>query len=175
MVFLNCIPVFKESAESYGIADDGYSTQGVFFDYDNDSDLDLFVLTNTLDDPRTSIQFRPKITDGTALNTDRLYRNNGNATFTNVSKEAGILIEGWGHAVSISDINRDGWPDIYVSNDFNANDIFYLNNKDGTFTDRIADYFKHTSWYTMGTDIVDMNNDGWVDVVALDMLPENNL
>ena len=169
------IPVFKESAESYGIADDGYSTQGVFFDYDNDRDLDLFVLTNTLDDPKTSIQFRPKVMDGTALNTDRLYRNNGNATFTNVSREAGILIEGWGHAVSISDINRDGWPDIYVSNDFNSNDIFYLNNKDGTFTDRIADYFKHTSWYTMGTDIVDMNNDGWADVIALDMLPENNL
>src|SRR5687768_12593797 len=91
------IPVFKESAERYGIADDGYSTQGVFFDYDNDQDLDLFVLTNTLDDPKTSIQFRPKVTDGTALNTDRLYRNNGNGTFTNVSKQAGILIEGWGH------------------------------------------------------------------------------
>ena len=169
------IPIFKESAKSYGIADDGYSTQGVFFDYDRDGDLDLYLLTNTLDDKKTPIQFRPKVTDGSALNTDRLYRNNGNETFTNVSKEAGILIEGWGHAVSIADINRDGYPDIYVSNDFVANDIFYINNKDGTFTDRIAEYFKHTSWFTMGTDIVDINNDGLVDLFALDMLPENNL
>ena len=169
------IPTFKESARSYGIADDGYSTQGVFFDYDNDGDLDLYVLTNTLNDPSTPIQFRPKLTDGSALNTDRLYRNNGNQTFTNVSRSAGIVIEGWGHAVSVSDINQDGWPDIYVSNDFIANDIFYINNKDGTFTDRITDYFKHTSWYTMGTDIVDINNDGLVDVIALDMLPETNL
>jgi enediyne biosynthesis protein E4 len=169
------IPTFKEMAKSYGIDDNGYSTQGVFFDYDNDGDLDLYVLTNTLDDPKTPIQFRPKVTNGTALNTDRLYRNNGNGTFTNVSKQAGIQIEGWGHAVSITDINLDGWPDIYVSNDFNANDILYINNKDGTFTDRITDYFKHTSWYTMGTDVVDINNDGYVDVIALDMLPETNL
>ena len=169
------IPTFKESAKSYGIADDGYSTQGVFFDYDNDGDLDLYVVTNTLDDPKTPIQYRAKVTDGSALSTDRLYRNNGNETFTNVSREAGILIEGWGHGVSISDINKDGWPDIYVSNDFISNDIFYVNNKDGTFTNRINAYFKHTSWFTMGTDIVDVNNDGLVDVVALDMLPENNL
>ena len=135
------IPTFKEAAKSYGIADDGYSTQGVFFDYDNDEDLDLYVLTNTLDDPKTPIQFRPKLTDGSAFNTDRLYRNNGNGTFTNVSREAGILIEGWGHAVSISDINLDGYPDIYVSNDFVSNDILYINNKNGTFSDRITDYF----------------------------------
>ncbi|MBE7171860.1 MAG: VCBS repeat-containing protein [Williamsia sp.] len=169
------IPLFKESAKSYGIADDGYSTQGVFFDYDRDGDLDLYLLTNTLDDPKTPIEFRPKVTDGSALNTDRLYRNNGNGTFTNVSRKAGINIEGWGHAASVSDINLDGWPDIYVSNDFNANDILYINNKDGTFTDHITDYFRHTSWYTMGTDVVDIDNDGYVDVIALDMLPETNL
>jgi hypothetical protein len=169
------IPVFKEMARQYGLADTGYSTQGYFFDYDKDNDLDLFLLTNTLDDPKTPIQFRPKVADGSAANTDRLYRNNGNNTFTDVSKEAGILLEGWGHAASISDINRDGWPDIYVSNDFVANDICYINNGDGTFTDRITEYFRHTSWYTMGTDIADINNDGYVDVVALDMLPETNL
>ncbi len=169
------VPAFKESAKSYGIADDDYSTQGVFFDYDNDGDLDLYVLTNTLDDPKTPITFRPKVTDGSALNNDKLYRNNGNETFTNVSREAGILIEGWGHSISVSDVNQDGWLDIYVSNDFNANDIFYINNKDGTFTDRITDYFRHTSWYTMGTDIVDINNDGFADLIGLDMLPETNL
>ena len=168
------LPVFKEMAQRYGIADNGYSTQGIFFDYDKDGDLDLFVLTNTLDDPKTPIQFRPKVADGTALNTDRLYRNNGDGTFTNVSREAGILLEGWGHAASVTDINGDGWPDIYVSNDFHANDVCYINNGDGTFTDRITDYFRHTSWYTMGTDIVDINNDGFPDVIALDMLPEKN-
>jgi len=109
------------------------------------------------------------------LNTDRLYRNNGNGTFTNVSKEAGILIEGWGHSASITDVNFDGYPDIYVSNDFVANDILYVNNKDGTFTDRITDYFKHTSWYTMGTDMADINNDGLTDLISLDMFPESNM
>lgn len=168
-------PVFKESAVAYGLADTGYSTQSVFFDYDQDGDLDMYLLTNALHDPKTPIRYRPKVTDGSALNTDRLYRNNGDETFTNVSVEAGILLEGWGHAVSVSDINQDGWPDIYVSNDFVANDILYINNQDGTFTDRAATYFKHTSWFTMGTDVADINNDGRVDVVALDMLPEDNL
>ncbi|MFT3935902.1 MAG: VCBS repeat-containing protein [Chitinophagaceae bacterium] len=169
------IPVFKESAAAYGIADTGFSTIGVFFDYDNDGDLDLYVVTNELNDPKTPIKFRPKITDGSALNTDRLYRNNGNATFTNVSKEAGITIEGWGHAVCISDVNRDGWPDIYVSNDFVSNDLLYINNKNGTFTNRLGEYFKHTGWNAMGTDMVDVNNDGLPDIISLEMLPEDNL
>ncbi|HKG67434.1 MAG TPA: CRTAC1 family protein, partial [Segetibacter sp.] len=167
------IPTFKESAKAYGIDDDGYSTQGVFFDYDNDGDLDLYIVTNVMD-RGTPVAYRPKITDGSAPNTDRLYRNNGNQTFTNVSRQAGILIEGWGHAVSITDVNLDGYSDIYVSNDFVANDILYVNNKDGTFTDRITDYFKHTGWSTMGTDMVDINNDGLIDLVSLEMLPESN-
>ena len=171
----NGIPVFKDMAKSYGLADTGYSTQATFFDYDRDGDLDMYLVTNQLNDKKTPITYRPKLEDGTALNTDKLYRNNGNNTFSNVSKDAGILIEGWGHAANISDINLDGWPDIYVSNDFIANDILYINNQDGTFSNRIADYFKHTSWYTMGTDMVDINNDGLVDLIALDMLPENNL
>ncbi|MEO5594571.1 MAG: VCBS repeat-containing protein [Chitinophagaceae bacterium] len=169
------IPTFKESAAAYGLADAGFSTQGVFFDYDNDGDLDLYLVTNELNDPKTPIKFRPKVTDGTALNTDRLYRNNGNATFTNVSKDAGIQIEGWGHAVCISDINQDGWPDIYVSNDFVSNDLLYINNKNGTFTNRLGEYFKHTGWNAMGTDMVDINNDGLADIISLEMLPEDNL
>ena len=169
------IPTFKESAAAYGIADTGFSTQGVFFDYDHDGDLDLYVVTNQINDPRTPIRFRPKLTDGSALNNDRLYRNNGNGTFTNVTKEAGILIEGWGHAGCISDFNGDGWPDIYVSNDFVSNDLLYINNHDGTFTDRLAEYVHHTGWNAMGTDVVDINNDGLPDIVSLEMLPENNL
>lgn len=171
----NGIPIFEEAAGKYGLADTGFSTQGYFFDYDKDGDLDLYLVTNELYDPKTPIRFRPKLTDGTALNTDRLYRNNGNNTFTNVSKEAGILIEGWGHAASISDFNFDGWPDIYVANDFVSNDILYINNQDGTFTDKIGEYFRHTAWNAMGTDVVDINNDGYPDVVSLEMLPEKNL
>ncbi len=169
------IPVFKESAEDYGLADTGFSTQGVFIDYDLDGDLDLYLVTNELNDPKTPINFRPKVIDGSALNTDRLYRNNGNGSFTNVSKEAGITIEGWGHAVCISDFNQDGWPDIYVSNDFVSNDLLYINNKNGSFTNRLGEYFKHTGWNAMGTDVVDINNDGLADIISLEMLPEDNL
>ncbi|MGN6800280.1 MAG: VCBS repeat-containing protein [Ginsengibacter sp.] len=169
------IPVFKECAKSYGLADTGFSTQAYFFDYDHDGDLDMYLVTNEVYDPKTPITFRKKVTDGSARNTDRLYRNNGNGTFTNVSKAAGITIEGWGHAACITDINKDGWPDIYVANDFVSNDLCYINNKDGTFTDHVKDYFKHTSWNAMGTDAADLNNDGLVDFVSLEMLPESNL
>lgn len=169
------IPSFKESAAAYGLDDTGFSTQAYFFDYDKDGDLDMYQVTNELYDPKTPIKFRPKVRDGSAKNTDRLYRNNGNCTFTNVSKQAGILIEGWGHAACIADFNMDGWPDIYVANDFVSNDLLYINNKDGTFTDRLGEYFKHTGWNAMGTDMADINNDGLPDLMSLEMLPENNL
>jgi hypothetical protein len=169
------IPRFKESAKQYGLADEGFSTQGYFFDYDKDGDLDVYLVTNALYDPKTPIRFRPKVTDGSALNTDRLYRNNGNLTFTDVSRQAGIQIEGWGHAAAISDFNNDGWPDIYVANDFVSNDLLYINNKNGTFTNQTGKYLKHTAWNAMGTDVVDINNDGYVDILSLEMLPEHNL
>ena len=169
------IPIFKESSESYGLADDGFSTQAYFFDYDKDGDLDLYQVTNEIYDPRTPIRYRTKLTDGSAKNTDRLYRNNGDESFTDVSKEAGVTFEGWGHAAAISDFNADGWPDIYVANDFISNDLLYINTKNGTFTNSLDDYFKHTGWNAMGTDVVDIDNDGQVDVISLEMLPENNL
>jgi hypothetical protein len=169
------IPTFKDSAKAYGLADTGFSTQAYFFDYDHDGDLDMYQVTNELYDAKTPIRFRPKVANGTALNTDRLYRNNGDGTFTNVSKQAGITIEGWGHAACITDINLDGWPDIYVANDFVSNDLCYINNHDGTFTDRLPEYFKHTAWNAMGTDAVDVNNDGYIDFISLEMLPETNM
>ena len=169
------IPVFIESAQSYGLADDSYSTQSYFFDYDKDGDLDMYLVINEIYDPKTPINFRAKLTDGSAKNTDRLYRNNGNGTFNNISNEAGITIEGWGHAASITDINSDGWPDIYVANDFVSNDLCYINNGDGTFTNKLDTYFKHTGWNAMGTDFADINNDGLADMISLEMLPENNL
>lgn len=168
------VPTFKESAASYGLADTGFSTQAVFFDYDRDGDLDMYLVTNELYDPKTPIKFRPKVKDGSAKNTDRLFRNNGNGTFTNVSKEAGITIEGWGHAACIADFNMDGWPDVYVANDFVSNDLLYINNKNGTFTDQLGSYMKHTGWNAMGTDAVDINNDGLIDMISLEMLPEDN-
>jgi hypothetical protein len=171
----NGIPAFKEQAAAYGVADTGLSTQAYFFDYDKDGDLDLYLVTNQLNDPKTPIIFRPKVTDGSALNNDRLYRNNGNGSFTNVTKAAGILFEGWGHAACISDFNNDGWPDVYVANDFVSNDLLYINNKDGTFTNRLGEYFKHTGWNAMGTDFADINNDGLPDLISLEMLPESNM
>jgi len=111
---------------------------------------------------------------GQASSTDKLYRNNGDNTFTNVSSEAGILIEGYSLGVGISDIDNDGWSDVYVSNDFLTNDILYMNQGDGTFLDVSKQVFKHTSFASMGNDIADFNNDGLMDILVLDMLPEDN-
>ena len=113
--------------------------------------------------------------DGSALNNDRLYRNNGDNTFTDVTLQAGILIEGYGLGIGIADINDDDWPDIYIGNDYVSNDILYINNRDGTFTNEIKDRLKHQSLFSMGIDIADVNNDRYLDIITLDMLPENNL
>ncbi len=169
----NGIPTFKESAAAYGIADAGHTTQAAFFDYDKDGDLDLYLLTNVIN-AKVPTSYREKIADGSATNNDRLYRNNGDGSFTEVSRQAGILIEGFGLGITISDINLDGWPDIYITNDYLSNDLLYINNQDGTFTNRIGDYLRHQSYSAMGTDVVDFNNDGLVDIIALDMLPESN-
>jgi hypothetical protein len=167
------IPVFTEQSRKYGVDDEGYSTHAAFFDYDNDGDLDLYVLTNFLDTP-TPNSYRPKKLEGTAESNDRLYRNNGNNTFTNVTLEAGIVYEGYGLGISIVDFNDDGWRDIYITNDYLTNDLMYINNQDGTFTNRIDRYIKHQTHSAMGHDIADINNDGLVDIFTLDMLPEDN-
>ncbi len=167
------IPVFEEMAVNYGIADTGYSMNALFFDYNNDGLLDLYVLNNLLVNYLPGV-YREKITDGSAGNNDQLYRNNGDGTFSNVSQEAGIQIEGYGLGVAIMDFNQDGWPDIYVSNDYLSNDILYINNQDGTFSNRIRDYIRHQAYFSMGVDVGDINNDGLADLVALDMLAESN-
>lgn len=173
------IPRFKEMAADYGLADDSYSTMAAFFDYDNDGDLDVYITVNEiLEDENPSI-YRPKIIDGSFPSTGRLYRNEGSIRdghpfYRNVSMEAKVTIEGYGHAATIADFNRDGWKDIFVTNDFLSNDILYINNHDGTFTDKAASYFKHTSANGMGQDVIDINNDGLSDLVELDMDPEDN-
>ncbi len=169
----NSVPTFTESAANYGIADTGNTTQAAFFDYDRDGDLDLYLLTNVID-AKVPTNYRPKLEDGSAVSTDRLYRNDG-GRFVNVSREAGILIEGFGLGITVTDINLDGWPDIYITNDYITNDLLYINNQNGTFTNRVADYLKHQSYSAMGSDVVDINNDGRSDIIALDMLPESNL
>jgi len=167
------IPAFTEEAEKWGIGDTGHSSNSAFFDYDLDGNLDLFVLSNFMDRKFPS-QFRPKSIDGTSVNADKLYRNLGNGRFEDMSVEAGILIEGYSHGISIRDINIDGWPDIYITNDFLPNDVLYINNQDGTFTNKITDYIKHQCFSAMGLDIADINNDGLLDIFTLDMLPEMN-
>lgn len=172
----NGLPTFKEMATEYGINDSGYSEHAAFFDYDRDGDLDLYVLVDVIDE--FPALFRPKVTDGSYPNTDRLYRCDwsealNHPVYTNVSKEAGITIEGFGLGVAICDMNQDNWPDIYVTNDYVSDDLLYINNKNGTFTDQSKMYFKHTSLTAMGNEVGDVNNDGLADVVALDMLPKN--
>ena len=166
------IPVFEEKASAYGIDDSGHSTQAVFFDYDRDNDLDLYVLTDQLE-MRSPNKYYFKRTDGSAPNTDRFYRNNGDGTFSNYSKEAGIQIEGYGLGVNVFDVNEDGWLDIYVANDYLTNDVLYINNQDGTFTNRISQFIKHQSHSSMGSDVADINNDGRMDIITLEMLPRD--
>jgi hypothetical protein len=170
----NGIPTFKDEAESYRVADQGYSQNAAFFDYDRDGDLDLYLLQN-LESDKIPSNYRPRIMDGSALNNDRLFRNNNDGTFTDVTIEAGIVIEGYGLGLGIADINQDGWPDIYIGNDYVSNDLLYINNKNGTFTNEIASRVKHQSLFSMGIDIADINNDRSPDILTLDMMPENNL
>ena len=167
------VPRFREAAAEYGLADTGYSTQAAFFDYDQDGDLDLYLLTNSIDQGNRNAP-RPIKTKGQAPSTDRLYRNEGDGTFTNVSEEAGIQTEGFGLGVNVSDINQDGWPDIYVANDFLSNDLLWINQGDGTFENRLLEATKHQSHSGMGNDVADFNNDGRPDIAVVDMLPPRN-
>jgi hypothetical protein len=167
------VPTFRELGEAYGLADDSYSTMAAFFDYDKDGDLDMYLLNNWLEKFNRN-NLRPRRLNGEAESTDKLYRNNGDNTFTDVSAEAGILIEGYGLGVVICDINNDSWPDIYVSNDFLSNDLLWINRGDGTFQNRIGDYLKHQAHNGMGADVADFNNDNLPDIVAVDMLPPDH-
>ena len=172
----NGMPHFKEMAEEYGLAEPGIAIQSVFFDFDKDGDLDMYELMGGSYDRSPNVPY-PIRKDGSAQNTDRLYRNDfdsalGHPVFTNVSKEAHIVEEGYGLGVSILDINEDGWPDIYVTNDYLSNDLLYINNHDGTFKEQAGKYFNHTSHFAMGNDVGDINNDGLMDMVSVDMLPE---
>jgi len=170
----NGVPHFKEEAKAYGLDDPGYGTQAVFFDYDNDGDLDMFLLNHNVKkiDNMELAKYKDQ-TDELASN--KLFRNDG-GHFTDVSKKAGIVQNPltFGLGIAIADINNDGWPDIYVTNDYNEPDYLYINNHDGTFTEKSQEMLRHMSHFSMGVDIADFNNDGLPDIITLDMLPEDN-
>jgi enediyne biosynthesis protein E4 len=193
---------FTEKAKEFGIAETRQTMNSSFFDYDKDGDLDLFLITNPADEMVTGVNtIDERMINGESAGTDILYRNDGispspsgegrgEVHFTDVSREAGILIEGYSLGAAISDVNADGWPDIYVCNDFLTNDILYINNGPSpspprgegkgeaggevTFSDKTRECLKHTSFASMGNDIADFNNDGLPDIFTLDMLPEDN-
>jgi hypothetical protein len=186
------VPTFREQAAAYGLADEGFSTQAAFFDYDHDGDLDCYLLTNAIE-AHLRNAVRPKRTQGEAPSTDRLYRNEsphppkgagstakppsgGGGFFTDVSRQAGITTEGYGLGLCVSDLNGDGWEDVYCANDFLSNDLLWINRGDSAgqhagFSNQAAALLRHQTHNGMGVDIADVNNDARPDILVLDMLP----
>jgi enediyne biosynthesis protein E4 len=172
------IPTFREMAAEYGIDDPDHASHAQFFDYDNDGDLDLFIGVNLIYQHYPN-QYITLKSDGSDVTRDKLFRNDWNETlkhpvFTDVSLQAGIVWAGYSHSTLICDFNNDRRPDIYVANDYMSNDLLYLNNGDGTFTNRIAEIFKHQSLFSMGSDLGDIDNDGRPDIVTTEMQPYYN-
>lgn len=174
---------FTDKAAEYGLDDPSFSNYANFFDYDRDGDLDLYLLNHRVDfkDALTIKTYTDKkgmvrrVKDTVVQYvSDKLYRNDGNQSFTDVTDRAGLTNRAFGLSVTISDINHDNWPDIYVANDYADKDHLYINQKDGTFLDELENYFFHTSKNAMGSDIADFNNDGLLDLINLDMIPEDN-
>ncbi|MDH3369246.1 MAG: VCBS repeat-containing protein, partial [Gemmatimonadota bacterium] len=168
------VPTFAEMAAAYGIADEGYSTHAAFFDYDRDGYLDLYVVNNS-PRPVSSFGLRNIRHVRDALGGDKLYHNVG-GRLLDVSERAGIFGSeiAFGLGVAVGDVNRDGWPDIYVSNDFFERDYLYINNGDGTFAELLDRQMPSISLSSMGLDIADIDNDGWLDIYVADMLPEDD-
>ncbi len=168
-------PTFTEMGEKFGVADIGNSTQAVFFDYDRDGDQDLYVLNYPINTAGQNMQKFNYYQEANVpyRDSDRLYQNNGQG-FTDVTEQAKLSKYGLSLGVSVGDYNQDGWQDLYVSNDFVTPDYFLINNKDGTFSDYNLELTKHTSYFGMGTDAADFNNDGYLDLFQADMLPGDN-
>jgi hypothetical protein len=170
---------FKEEAGEYGLADTSYSTQAVFFDYDKDGRLDMYLLNHTLDDPFPNT-LRDRTVDTNAIAGDKLYHNEGippggtHPVFKDVSRQAGIVEDGNGLGVVVADFNGDGYPDIYVANDYIRNDLLWINDGHGGFSNGIAAALGHQSYSSMGVDAADLNNDGLLDIISLDMQPETS-
>ncbi|MEM9722408.1 MAG: VCBS repeat-containing protein, partial [Bacteroidota bacterium] len=166
---------FSEQAEAYGLNDLGYSTQAVFFDYDQDGDLDCYLLNNSFKEPGKIELFTSMRDRLDELGGDKLYRNDGD-TFINVTQAAGLYGSeiGFGLGAAIGDVNGDNLPDLYVSNDFWERDYLYINQGDATFSEELIQRMNLTSLASMGGDIADINNDGYPEVFSTDMLPADN-
>ncbi len=165
---------FTEQAEAYGIADPSNSVQSTFFDYDLDGDLDLYVANyppTPFNAPNFHYSFKQKFPK--ELDTDRLYKREGDQ-FIEVTEEAGLKTFGLSLSATIGDVNQDGWPDIYVSNDFSTSDYLFINNKNGTFSEQVKQTTQNTSFYGMGVDIADFNNDQLLDIIQVDMTSQIN-
>ena len=164
---------FTEKANEYGLDFTGFSTQAAFFDYDKDGDLDCYLLNHAVHNTRSYDRVNTRMLKDNEAG-DYLYRNDG-GKFKDISAESGIYqaAMGYGLGISVADLNNDGWLDIYVSNDFHEDDYYYINQKDGTYKEGIKEHFKHLSRFSMGSDIADINNDGYQDVMTLDMYPED--
>lgn len=166
---------FTEQSETYGLNFSGLSTQAAFFDYDHDGDLDCYLLNHSKQ-PHANIVDTIARRKVDSISGDRLYRNElntGRQQFTDVSAQSGIYQSnlGYGLGISVADFNNDGWEDVFIGNDFHENDYYYINNRDGTFTESGAKHFGHYSRFSMGNDAADYNNDGQTDIVTVDMLP----
>ncbi|MDA0843114.1 MAG: VCBS repeat-containing protein [Bacteroidetes bacterium] len=169
----NGVPIFINLADQYGLADAHSSMWSAVLDYDKDGLLDLYVLNNE----QVGIlptNYREKVNDGSSPSNDRLYRNNGDGSFTDVTIGAGIIYEGYGLGVAVADINYDGYDDLYITNDYLSNDLLYVNTGQSSFKNEIPKRIKHQSKFSMGVDINDINNDGLLDIVSVDMLGETN-
>ncbi|MEM6319645.1 MAG: FG-GAP-like repeat-containing protein [Bacteroidota bacterium] len=162
---------FKEEAKKYGLADNSFSNQAYFFDMDVDGDLDMYLVNHPVDWLNINkVMTGEQEREGFYYEvSDKLYRNDGKGKFTDITEQAGVLNRSWGLSAAIGDYNEDGLPDIYVANDFIKPDFLYINNGNGTFTDQIKTYFPHISFFSMGTDLADINNDGLNDLYVADM------
>ncbi|MBP6397633.1 MAG: VCBS repeat-containing protein [Saprospiraceae bacterium] len=169
----NGIPVYEEQSAQYGLDLVGYGTQAVFFDYDLDGDLDMYQLNHSTHNNGTFGQRSSFLGTFHEQSGDKLMRNDNNH-FTDVTKTSGIhsTVIGYGLGVVASDVNLDGYPDLYIGNDFHENDYLYINQKNGTFKDVTEAQLMHTSRFSMGVDAADLNNDGFNEIISLDMLPE---
>ncbi len=170
----NGVPQYEDEAKQLGVDFSGFSTQAAFFDYDGDGDLDMYLLNHSIHQNGTFGLRSLLINQKSDVSGDHFYRND-NGHFTDITKQTGInsSVLGYGLGLSIADINMDGWPDIYVGNDFHEKDYLYINNHDGTFKEEDSTSFMHTSQYTMGVDIADVNNDALPEVISMDMLPSD--
>ncbi len=170
----NGVPTYKDEAKEYGVDFSGFSTQAVFVDYDMDGDLDLFLLNHSVHRNGSFAPRKDFLGTYHPLSGDRIYRNDGKK-FTDVTRQTGINSSSisYGLGITVADINLDGYPDLYVGNDFHENDYLYINQKNGTFKEEINDHVMHTSQFSMGVDVADVNNDGFPEIVSMDMLPSD--